>query len=375
MHLSLDFLLLCLVLTAANLTMASLLLFTLKHSHNRIANIVFGIYLLTIGANALGNVLFTNQFFHYFPHLIGYDYVLLLLQGPLLLLYILYQTRHDYRLRPRYLLHLLPVIGYILLLGHFFTASGADKLAYLKDIDSVPHFLLATNIAKIQHFLYLFACYCLLMKHDKAMRELVSSIKHRNLRWLRNILLIEIILFFAWVVIFGLYFSKELYGGINLIMSYLLAYYGISQEHVFANVGTEQIAPILEDSPTVRYRNSTLTGDDILTYKKQIEQYMSEKKPYLKDKLTLTMLAEQLELNPYHLSQVLNEGLGESFYKFINRYRVEESKRLLLDPAFSHYTILAIANEAGFNSKTTFNKTFKEHFGLSPSEYKKSNSL
>jgi YesN/AraC family two-component response regulator len=104
----------------------------------------------------------------------------------------------------------------------------------------------------------------------------------------------------------------------------------------------------------------------------QLTQHMAQAKPYLESDLTLTALAKSLDLNPYHLSQVLNEGFGENFYKFINRYRVEESKRLLLNPAFSHYTLLAIASEAGFSSKTTFNKTFKEHTGLTPSEFIKS---
>jgi AraC-like DNA-binding protein len=375
MHLSLDFFLLCTGLSVANVAMASLLLFTVKNSSNRKANVVFGIYFLIVGANGLGGILFNNQFFNYFPHLLGYDRFLHLLQGPLLYLYILYQTRHNYRLRPRYLLHLLPLIGYFIFLEHFFTASGAVKIAYLKDLGSVPRLLLANNLTEIQSFSYIIASYYLLLKHDKAIRELASSIEHRTLRWLRTLLLIEVIGYLAWIIFYELNFSRELFSIVGVIKSYWLTYQATNQGYLFANVRTEQVVPILEEAPAVRYRNSTLTGDDVLTYKKQIEQYMSEHKPYLNDDLTLTTLAEQLALNAYHLSQVLNEGFGESFYKFINRYRVEESKRLLLDPAFKHYTILAIANEAGFNSKTTFNKTFKEHFGLSPSEYRKNNLL
>ena len=67
----------------------------------------------------------------------------------------------------------------------------------------------------------------------------------------------------------------------------------------------------------------------------------------------------------------MNEGFGENFYKFINRFRIEESQRLLLNPAFNHFNILGIAFEAGFNSKATFNKTFKENIGISPSEFVK----
>lgn len=100
---------------------------------------------------------------------------------------------------------------------------------------------------------------------------------------------------------------------------------------------------------------------------------MTHKKPYLNGDLSLTHLAEQLAFNPNQLSQILNEGFGENFYRFVNRYRVEESKRLLLDPAFAHYSVLGIAFQAGFGTKSTFNKTFKELIGLSPSEFVKQN--
>jgi ligand-binding sensor domain-containing protein/AraC-like DNA-binding protein len=133
----------------------------------------------------------------------------------------------------------------------------------------------------------------------------------------------------------------------------------------------QQINPAPEEEPKVRYRNSNFTSEDIVAYKDQIEKYMRESKPYLNDDLTLATLAKQFGLNAFHLSQVLNEGFGESFYRFINRYRIEESKALLLDPHFKNYTIQAIATEAGFRSKTSFNTTFKEHTGYSPSEYVK----
>jgi AraC-like DNA-binding protein len=97
---------------------------------------------------------------------------------------------------------------------------------------------------------------------------------------------------------------------------------------------------------------------------------MEKSKSYLKSNLTLTDLAEELQLNPKHLSQVLNEGFNENFYKFVNRYRVEEAKQLLHN-SFEKFSITGIAYEAGFNSKSTFNKAFKEYTGYSPSEYVK----
>jgi AraC-like DNA-binding protein len=159
-----------------------------------------------------------------------------------------------------------------------------------------------------------------------------------------------------------------------LLFSGWIAYHAIRQDYVFGSLVTEAVLPIIEEEPAVRYRNTRLTPADKQRYMQQIEQHMSDRKPYLDNELTLPSFAQQLQLNPNLLSQILNEGFGENFYRFINRYRVEESKRLLLDPACKHYTILAVALQAGFSSKSTFNRTFKEIAGCAPSEFTRQNS-
>jgi len=209
----------------------------------------------------------------------------------------------------------------------------------------------------------------LLVQHNRVIRELVSSLEHRRLQWLRNLLLGATVLFLVWILSNELGLSDELMGMIFLGFSYWVAYHALSQEYLFEKVRTETVLPIIQQEPDLRYRNSTLTSEDLQGRMAQVEQYMREAKPYLNSDLTLTTLAEALDLNSYYLSQVLNEGCSENFYKLINRYRVEESKQILLNPAFSHYSILAVANQAGFSAKSTFNKTFKEHTGLAPSEF------
>lgn len=87
--------------------------------------------------------------------------------------------------------------------------------------------------------------------------------------------------------------------------------------------------------------------------------------------LTLDSLALHLGLTPNAVSQLLNAGLGLSFYDVVNGYRLEEVKRRLLTPDARRLTVLALALEAGFNSKTTFNRVFKEKTGLTPKEYQK----
>lgn len=87
--------------------------------------------------------------------------------------------------------------------------------------------------------------------------------------------------------------------------------------------------------------------------------------------MTLAQLAEQVNIPAHYVSQVINEKLATSFLDFVNGYRVKAAQAKLIDPKLSHYTILSIAYEAGFNSKSTFYTAFKKVTGMTPSQYRK----
>jgi len=74
----------------------------------------------------------------------------------------------------------------------------------------------------------------------------------------------------------------------------------------------------------------------------------------------------------HQLSRVINEHFGRNFFDFINGYRVAEVKRKILDPAYAHFSLLGIAFESGFNSKSAFNRVFKKITGQTPSQFKES---
>jgi AraC-like DNA-binding protein len=84
--------------------------------------------------------------------------------------------------------------------------------------------------------------------------------------------------------------------------------------------------------------------------------------------LTLTELALRLRTNSALLSKVINTGCGQNFNDFVNTYRVQEAQRKLADPRFAHYSLVGVALESGFNSKSTFNRVFKKLLGQAPSE-------
>jgi AraC-like DNA-binding protein len=124
-------------------------------------------------------------------------------------------------------------------------------------------------------------------------------------------------------------------------------------------------------APAKKYEWSTLTPERSERYLNKLLQHMERVKPFTDRELTMQKLAKQVSIPPHHLSQTINEQLGKSFSDFINSYRVAEAKRRLLDPSKSHYSVLAIAEEVGFNSKSAFNTVFKKHVNMTPSEFRK----
>lgn len=118
-------------------------------------------------------------------------------------------------------------------------------------------------------------------------------------------------------------------------------------------------------------KKSSLTKEDQIKYTELILNYMEEEKPYLNPEITRSDVANGLQMSVYYFSEVLNECFEKNFNNFINLYRLDKAKQLMKDPKFKDYKILAIGYEAGFPSKTSFNRIFKNLVGLTPSEYQK----
>ena len=129
------------------------------------------------------------------------------------------------------------------------------------------------------------------------------------------------------------------------------------------------IAPL----PQTKYKKALLNTNQVKTYSEKLERLMDNTQPYLDPGLTLRSLACQLSLPPNHLSQLLNEGFNQNFSEFVNTYRVKQFKLMVADPKFKHLTLLALAYESGFNSKTVFNTFFKKITGTTPKAFWKAN--
>lgn len=284
------------------------------------------------------------------------------LQGPLLYMYILAKTGRMDKIRAAYLIHAIPFV--------FFLLYQLFQLYFpVHDESGDVHYVFSPFFSQSNPFgilflilspVYLFLSYRNTRNPDKV-------VEHKT--WIRLM-----VLFFACIWISSLIsiFNPDLVNhklqiGFNYFIFitltgfiYLVSYLRL-KEHNF----TTDIPKI----GNVKYEKSRLSEDEVLQIWKRLSENMSQEKSYLDPTLNLTDLAKTIGTTSNKLSQVLNLKEGKSFNDFINAFRVGHAKEMMASPLYNHYTILAIGYDAGFSSKSTFNRAFKNLEGITPSAF------
>lgn len=208
--------------------------------------------------------------------------------------------------------------------------------------------------------------------YRQLIRQEVSNKEHVDISWISFIMIVFLLinLFFLFNLFVAIHFENNawLAKTTALIFSltvFALGYKGILQKEIFKN-DAELIPDAVNEAPS-----QTVTSKPDQELIKRLLDHMQERKSYLDPELTLSQLAKDLSISRSQLSQLINDGIGDNFYDFINKYRVEQVKKLMTDPRVKHFSMLGIALEAGFKSKSTFNLIFKRFTGLTPTEYRK----
>lgn len=222
-----------------------------------------------------------------------------------------------------------------------------------------------------------------LRKHKKNIKLFSSNPDDYNLSWLEHILMVFIFIVVI-ITLFNIIFYKHplnLYMNIAMLLSaYFIAYNALKQKEIYPinKEQTDQVISISEqkeDEEINEDKRKIVSDEKLVVLKAQLNTLMQNEEPYLNSELNLINLSELLDISPHILSYVINTGFGVNFPQFVNKYRVEKAKLLLKDKdTAKRLSILGIAFESGFNSKTVFNTTFKKITGQTPSEYKKNSS-
>lgn len=225
-----------------------------------------------------------------------------------------------------------------------------------------------------------FSCYQIFihkrwLAYQEVMQQEVSNKENISISWVKFFmgvfLIINLLFLFSLFAVIHLEYRMWLYQSIALIFSlsiFALGYKGILQKEIFYSIPrVNQAQTIIKTSVAAENTadNGTIT---------RLLDHMEKSKPYLNPDLTLTDLAKDLNMSRSQLSLLINDSIGNNFYDFINKYRVEQVKKLMNDPQMKNFNMLGIALEAGFKSKSTFNLIFKRFTGLTPTAFRKNNS-
>ena len=279
-------------------------------------------------------------------------------------------------------LHLLPFVVYkLILVPDFFLSTGTLVGMLHENERTLPMRYLFFNWAVIaQGLLYMGLTIGLLQKYARGIKELFSTTEKVQLNWLRNITLLLTCVFLSFLTenvfllldinLSNFFNFSSLLGAVSV---YVMGYLGISKSGILSAPDIQQ--PLQQmtmqaEEPEPRYQKSGLSSEKADTLLAGLLELMQREMPFRDSNLTLPELAARLSISAHNLSEVINTRLYVNFFDFINQYRVEAVKKDLADPKKQNLTLLAIAFDAGFNSKTAFNTIFKKHTGQTPSQYR-----
>lgn len=232
-----------------------------------------------------------------------------------------------------------------------------------------------------------------LRQYRQRVRENYSSVKERDLMWLSTLSKIIIAMLIVWIpaTLFGGELGNAALVLGRLVTLFFMGWYGMQQYAVLlpevtpgvakvaelAAPSSEPIAiglPVKEPTPNEiveeKYARSGMSAAAQELIGARLIQRMAQHRDYLGSDIKLVDVAERLGTSPQLLSQYLNQVLGLSFFDYINGLRVAEVKKLMADESHADSPLLHIAFAAGFNSKSTFNTSFKRITGVAPSVWR-----
>ena len=351
----------------------------LTKKEKTLADKILAVWITVIAIHLLG--FYYNQigYWEKYPHLIGITAPVPMFHGPLLYLYCLYALRCEQKIRHFDYIHFIPgVLAYLYMLNFFFLYSASEKIQVDKgEINDFHTFSIVLLIAiLISGLVYAVLSYRLTVKYKQKIKNRFSYSEGISLKWLRYCIVSIGLVFLLAVVVFllrdGLYYTfpfnpEYIFYSILIVFIFYIGYFGIKYENIFVNNPLTDKGETSKEAPLTKYKNSGVKMDIAIELYEKLLKFMDDKKPYLNARLSLFELAQQLEISPNQLSQIINQQAGVNFHDFVNKYRVEEFLRNA--KSNQNFSFLALALDAGFNSKSSFNYIFKKQKGISPSQY------
>ena len=290
--------------------------------------------------------------------------------GPALYFYTLSITKKDFTFKRKYWIHFLPLLLEFIFYRTSFYRDGSNGL-YETPLPTITYiYLMQQWIGVISLITYGVISLKILYNYEKKLKNYFSKIDDKTFDWLKIPILIYGSFYIFWNVLTEIdrfFFDRTLreyyFLPTFVIISIVTCWIGfkgyVRKESFFVN----------NKDFDSKKDNKSNENDKDLEFVKKLDNLMKEKRPYLNPDLNLSKLAELLEMKSKILSQKINQNYDRNFYDLINFYRVEAFKNYVKSNSSEKFSLLGIAYECGFNSKSTFNLVFKKHTQITPSQY------
>ena len=348
MHIEITLLSILDILSVGTAFMLGLLFLTVK-SDNKKANVFLGLFLWSL-AIEIFHALAQNfsEGLHLIPHTS-------LLTIPFLMLYVNHTINKENKKRFLFLFIPALIVNLLLLLN--------------PEIDNVLFFEYVFNIGVLLFILRL------IKRHKENISEFYSDLEYKTLSWIKAIVFIFLGFHLLWILedfiglqnkIYAEYLS-EISAILTFFMVYWIGYNGFSQPEIFRK---RQF--FINEKTTTTINEIIEVSDESIEEFKTLKAKIETEKLFSNHDLNLQNLADAVYVKEKQLSKLINQHSNTNFYQFINRFRVNEFKKLMQSPKASQLSILGLAQEAGFSSKSTFYTAFKSLEGMTPKEYEMS---
>ena len=291
--------------------------------------------------------------------------------GPALYFYTKSITQPSFKFSRKNLWHFFPLVIEFIFYRTAWYRNGADGL-YLDTTPNITYVYLTQQwIGVISIIVYSIIALRILYKDQEKLKQYYSKIENYSYRWLQ----LPIIIYASFFIVYNIISEIDRFVFERILREYYFLPSFVILAVINCWIGFKGYVlkerldfplPSISEST----EDKTLDRDEVFLSK--INTLMETQKPYLNPELNLSMLAELLAMKPKQVSSKLNQSSAMNFYDFINSYRIKEFKQRVASSQLQKFSLLGLAYDCGFNSKSTFNTVFKKHVQMTPSQYVKS---
>lgn len=300
---------------------------------------------------------------------------------PLFYLFVLAVCYSDFRLKWKHLAHAVPFVVVNLSFLPRIYLNDTDLDTFLPSLNRMPEIYFIQILIEFQYVFYIVSVFLILKKYREIYMENYANASASTYKWLFQITCVflaahsivalkNIIRYSGFREVF--LWANVLVGSIAFFITCWFIMKALKHPELFRGVNsklklTKDILPI-ENENTIEAKEHQDEAADVQI--STLKQYMAEKEPFLDPSLTIQDLANQIDIPVRDLSVLINHKMKQHFFDFVNEYRIQKAMSILKDQSKSQLTVLEILYEVGFNSKSSFNTSFKKYTNLTPTAYR-----